>query len=401
MKIQEVIEEYRKVFYCEDPSFIPVVLATVLANKLPGVPVWLMLVGGSSSGKSEIINAVSKVSWCKDVSILTANTFLSGMPSRDGKPTSLLHQIGPRGVLLMKDFTTILSMRKEASSEIMGQMREIYDGKMDKFTGAGKQLHWEGRINLVAGVTEKLFVMEDQFSGMGTRSLNFVLKEQDSKKMTIRASEIEKDIDKHRVHLQEVFTTYLNEIATTLMENEMVVPEDVHMQIIDVCEFASLARSPVEKSFKGDIIHILSREEPMRMSNQLHHIARAFMAMGYSENFEKVLYKMGLDCIPKGRRMILKEIAGHSFVTIRGLSYKIRHSEEVIRGWLEELYAFHLVELERGAGRVADKWFASPKIRDFMSKFENIENTGAELTEETGLSDEEKKAKIQDEFYGF
>ena len=400
--IQNLIEAYKEIYYLEDSTFIPVVVATVLANKLAGVPVWLMLIGGSSSGKSEIINAISKVPSVKEISTITPNTFLSGLPNRDGKSSSLLHQIGPRGVIAMKDFTSLLSMRKEASCEIMAQFREIYDGHLDKFTGMGKPLRWEGRLNLIAGVTEKLFVMENQFSGMGTRAINFILPEQDRVKTTKRAAKNEATIDEKRLILQTVFSEYIAEMSEKLVVGEKIIlSEEIEDKIIEVCDFSSLARSSVEKDFKGNTTFVLSSEMPMRMSNQLQHLARCFIAMGYEENFEKVLYKIALDCIPKGRRLILRELVGHKSVTIKGLSYKTRYSQDVLSQWMDELYVFHLVDIDRGMGKEVPVWRATSKTRAFMENFENITSNDEDLTEDTGLTDEEIKAKAQTQFDGF
>ena len=399
MNIHDVIKEYCKTYYVEDTSLIAVTLATVLANKMPGPPVWVMLIGGSSSGKSEIIRAVSKVSFAKEISMLTTNTFLSGMPSTDGHPTSLLNQIGQRGVLLMKDFTTILSMRKETSAEIMAQLREIYDGHLNKMTGTGKNLHWEGKLNLVAGVTEKLFVMDGEFAEMGTRAINFIIEEQDRVKTTKRSAQNVKTIDEKRLHLQNIFTEYIQEMSDTIASgDEIIIPDAVEDKIIEVCDFSSYARSTVHKDYRGNITLVLSPEMPMRMSDQLQQLARCFIAMGYEENFDKIMYKMSLDCIPKGRRIVLKELAGHNFVTTGGLRYKLRYSEETIRGWLEELHSLRFVECERNGGRTGDKWTPTEKTRKFMAKYENVVDSGLELTEE---SEVEIKAKSQAEFDGF
>jgi hypothetical protein len=56
-------------------------------------------------------------------------------------------------VLVLKDFTTILSMRSEERAEILSQLREVYDGRLDRETGMGDVLHWEGRVGFLAGVT--------------------------------------------------------------------------------------------------------------------------------------------------------------------------------------------------------------------------------------------------------
>jgi hypothetical protein len=400
MNIDQVIKAYKQVYYLENEEFLPVVIATVLANSLKGSPVWLMLIGGSSSGKSEVISAICKYPTVKEISTLTSNTFLSGMPSRDGRPTSLLHQIGLRGTITMKDFTSVLSLRKEALGEIMAQFREIFDGHLDKFTGMGKPLHWEGQLNIVAGVTEKIFYVGDQFSDMGTRFIHYILPEQDRIKTTQRATEIDSTIDQKRKALQEIFNAYMVETSEKIKTyGPITLPDETRKKIIEVADFAAIARSPIGKDYKGGANFVFSPEMPMRLNNQLQQIAKCFIVMGYT-NFDKILFKIGLDCMPKGRRMIMKELAGHKAVTIKGLSYKTRFNYDVLGQWMEELYLLRLVDIDRGITGDT-RWVATPRTRSFMEQYENIVCSDTELTENSEMTEEQIKQKSMDEFGGF
>jgi hypothetical protein len=65
---------------------------------------------------------------------LTPQTLISGF-ERKGEPASLLLQIGEFGVLAFKDLTTVLTMHCEARAQIIGQLREVADGKTEKNFG--------------------------------------------------------------------------------------------------------------------------------------------------------------------------------------------------------------------------------------------------------------------------
>lgn len=113
MTLQELKQLYKDVFYLEDDMILDVILAVAISSKLGGDPIWLLIIGGSSSGKSELINTLNKVPFNTPISSMTENTFLSSMRSFDGKEMSLLHRIGTSGMITMKDYTSILSMRSE------------------------------------------------------------------------------------------------------------------------------------------------------------------------------------------------------------------------------------------------------------------------------------------------
>src|SRR5664279_969372 len=69
----------------------------------------------------------------------------------DGLPRVL----GARGVMVVKDYTTILSMSGDARAEVLAAMREVYDGSWTRNVGTdgGRSLEWRGRIAVVVACT--------------------------------------------------------------------------------------------------------------------------------------------------------------------------------------------------------------------------------------------------------
>jgi len=391
--IEELIEKYKSVYYLEETSVIPLVCATILSNRMPGDPLWIMLVGGSSSGKSEVLNCVMGIPFVFQVSTLTPNTLLSGA-SVKGKEASLLLRMPRSAVICMKDFTTILSMTKEDQQSIMSQFREVYDGLFSKSTGRGEDIVWKGKINLIAGVTEKIHVMESQFSGMGQRTLNFSLPEQDRIKTTHRASKIASSIKDHRDMLKLEFKEYIDLMLPVMGTLKCEVPEDISYNIVLVSSFATLARSPVEKTWKGDVGLVLSPEMTMRMSNQLHLLAKVFMSMNdgtLPKDYEKILYKIAMDSIPKGRRMALKELAHYNNVTTKGMATKLGYPTASAKPWLEEINALKICDRDTGGGSKGDKWTLKPQFREMMKIFDHIEKVDEDLKEDDVPEPEDDK----------
>src|SRR5207249_2935104 len=94
--------------YLEDVAPLLVGLAAVAANLyLEGDPVWVLLVGASGGGKTEILRAMNALPHVLQASTATEASLLSGSPKRDHAKDArggLLRQLGARGVIVFKDF---------------------------------------------------------------------------------------------------------------------------------------------------------------------------------------------------------------------------------------------------------------------------------------------------------
>ena len=138
--LERVREVFDKWLVLRSPTPIYAVLGTIAANRLSGDPVWLGLIAPPSTAKTELINALTALPHVVMASTLTPAALLSGTPKHQkerGTKGGLLRQIGEFGILVLKDFGSILSMRPEARAEAMGALREIYDGYYPRHLGTG------------------------------------------------------------------------------------------------------------------------------------------------------------------------------------------------------------------------------------------------------------------------
>lgn len=378
--INDVKNLYKSIYYIEDDSIIDVVLATMLANRMPGDPIWLAIIGGSSSGKTELINAICTVDYIFQVSTMTSNTLLSGMKPQKGKETSLLLQVPRNAIMVMKDLNTFISMNREDQQAIMGQFLQMYDGEMTKSTGTGETIKWKGKIGFITGVTEQIHIFQAKFSAFGTRFINYTLKTQDRIKTAKRSSEIAGKIRDHRKNLQEAFKAYVDYMVPLVIESDHVLPEEVSKTIIELSDFAARSRSPVSRDFQGRMELVMSLEMPMRISNMIHLVGKTFMAMNagkLSENNKLILYKMCLDNIPKGRRLALDVLAGTGSITTKAVAVELGYDTDRVRMWLEELNVLQIAERDReSGGGKGDKWRLKYEYSKLMEVFEGIKSTG-------------------------
>ena len=159
--LTETLGAFRSWLHLPDPTPVLAVLGGVAGNLLPGDPVWLGLVAPPSFAKTEILNALSLLRNVHRTATLTPASLLSGTPKKtraaDAKG-GLLREIGDFGILVMKDFGSILSLRAEAKAEVLAALREIYDGSWTRHLGTdgGRTLSWEGKVGLIFGATPDL-----------------------------------------------------------------------------------------------------------------------------------------------------------------------------------------------------------------------------------------------------
>jgi hypothetical protein len=171
MLLDDLLGHYRELLYLPDETAVLAALATVAAQDIPGPPVWTMLVGPPSSGKTEIIDSLRLVDRAVSLSALTRASLLSGRAGGAGG-LLLTHFSNGSGLLLVKDFTTILSEAAGTRTEIIAVLRETYDGHITRAVGSRDNLlTWQGKITFLGAVTEEIEQHRSVISLMGDRFL--------------------------------------------------------------------------------------------------------------------------------------------------------------------------------------------------------------------------------------
>src|SRR5688500_9776209 len=133
-------------------------LAAAAVERLDGDPLWLLLVSGSGNAKTETVQALAGAGAIVTSTITSDGALLSGSPARERAKNAtggLLKTIGDRGLLVVKDFTSILSMNRDSRGTVLAALREIHDGRWERNVGSngGLTLTWRGRLAIVGAVT--------------------------------------------------------------------------------------------------------------------------------------------------------------------------------------------------------------------------------------------------------
>jgi hypothetical protein len=119
-----------------DEEMVDILLAFYKSNELPGDPLWGIIIDASGGGKTELVRTLRDRPDVVFLSKLTEKTLVSGYrdPDHRGADPSLLPQLNGK-ILVIKDMSPLLSMRRESRNAIISDLRDAYDGFTDQGYG--------------------------------------------------------------------------------------------------------------------------------------------------------------------------------------------------------------------------------------------------------------------------
>jgi len=158
--IYALAAKFQEYLFLPDPRPLYALLGTYAGNHLSGSALWLMLVGSSSCGGTEMLTPMLKLPGIHEMDEISGPAaLLSGTPERDlarNATGGLLRTIGACGGVLIGDYTTtILSMPRETLAKMIGAFRRISDGRYSRDIGGegGRSIGWEGKCAMYAKCT--------------------------------------------------------------------------------------------------------------------------------------------------------------------------------------------------------------------------------------------------------
>src|SRR5215207_5817300 len=165
-----------------DTDALDIVLATAASEQLDGDPPWLLLISGSGNAKTETVGALAGAGALVTSTITSEGALLSATAKRERAEDAtggLLRKLGHRGLLVIKDVTSILSANRDTRGQVLAALREVYDGRWSRNVGVdgGRTLDWTGRLVCIGAVTTAWDRAHDVIASMGDR---FVLVRMDS-----------------------------------------------------------------------------------------------------------------------------------------------------------------------------------------------------------------------------
>lgn len=164
-------EEYQKWLHMVDTDCLDIMFGTVFANRLDGDPLWMFLVAPPGGMKTELLMSLSDAPGIIETTTLTQHSLVSGYQA-GGTDPSLLPKLNQR-VLVVKDFTPMLGLSQNVREEVFSTLRDVYDGKTEKWFGNGVHRRYESKFGVLAGVTPAIESMGNSSTVLGERFVRY------------------------------------------------------------------------------------------------------------------------------------------------------------------------------------------------------------------------------------
>ena len=359
--LSECIATFQRLLYMPDPAAVLLTLATVAANRAEGDPVWLLLVGPPGGGKTEVLSALSGLPDVHPAATLTEASLLSGTPAKDKASTTkggLLREIGDYGIVVAKDFGSVLSMHRDARSALLAALRELYDGSWTRHVGTdgGRTLSWTGKVGFIGGVTPAIDSHHAVMGSLGERFVLFRLPDFDQDAQARRALQHLGSERRMRVELARAVRAVLD--AADPVALTAPPPDELAEELVRLSTLAVKCRSDVERDgYSREILLIPEAEAPARLALVLLRLWNGLVAIGADEATTRHLVtKCALDSIPQLRRQVIEHLMVSHRLATPAIADLIKYPTLTTRRACEDLAGHGVLKRERqGQGR-ADIW---------------------------------------------
>ena len=332
-----------------DAALVDIVMAVAVVERLKGDPAWLLVVGGSGSAKTETISPLIGAG-ARLVSTITSEAALLSATSEKQRSKNasggLLAEIGDHGILVIKDFTTIISANRDTRAHILSALREVYDGIWIRDVGVdgGRSLTWAGRLVVIGGVTPAWDSAHEVISKMGDRFVIVRTVERGVDGGVQALSNLGSE-DEMRDELQDIVGRLL---AGVNIETAIKVPQIAQLKLVSIANIVTLLRTHVEYDRQGQPDHAFAREEPTRYVKQLMQIVRGGLILGMTlEDSMLLAFRCGRDSIPPRRKTVLVELARLTKATVTDLIEPTGLPYAAVRRTLTELWMLHVVQQDQ------------------------------------------------------
>jgi len=347
-EVHEIFQRWLGADY--DLDTLDATLAVAASERFSGDPVWLMVVSGSGNAKTETVQATSGLGAHVVSTISSDAALLSATPLKERSKSAtggLLRKIGDHGILVIKDFTSILSADRNVRGTVLAALREIHDGRWVRNVGSdgGRTLQWEGRLIVIAACTTAWDQAHSVIATMGDR---FVLIRSDSHQGRIasglRAVRNTGSETQMRKEMADAVAGLVANIDTT---KDYALREEDENILVKAANLVTLARTGVELNYKGDVIDAHAPEMPTRFVKQLTQIMRGGMAIGMDRlQARRLAIRCARDSMPPLRLAVLRDIAGNPGSRVGEVRGRLQKPRATVDRTLQALHMLDLLTLE-------------------------------------------------------
>jgi hypothetical protein len=334
-----------------DLDTLDAMLAVVAAERLAGDPAWLLIISGPGNAKTETAQATSRLDGAHIVSTLTSEAaLLSATPRKQRAKTAtggLLRKIGERGILAIKDVTSIISMDHNLRGAVLAALREIHDGRWSRNVGTdgGQTLYWEGRIVVIGACTTAWDQAHSVIATMGDR---FVLIRSDSHKGRIKSGlKAMRNTGNEAKMREELAASVAGVVAGVKPDQVYALDDDDLNVLVQAANLVTLARTGVELDYRGNVVDAHDPEMPTRFAKQLCQIMRGAVSIGLDRlTARRLAMRCAKDSMPQLRLAVLRDVDQNPRSRVADVRRRLQKPRATIDRTLQALHTLGLLVCE-------------------------------------------------------
>ena len=325
-------------------------------------------VSGPGNAKTEQVSTLGGAGAIVTSRISSEGALLSGMAQRERASDAtggLLRKIGSRGILVLKDFTTILGMNRDLRAAVLDALREVYDQRWERNLGAdgGRSLLWTGRIVLIGAVTSVYDEAHAVISAMGDR---FALVRVDSnvgrKEGGMQALANIGSETQMRAELSEMVAGALAGVRPELA----VLTDADHWVLMRMANLVTLVRTAVRTDFRGEPLEAHMPEAPTRFAKMLGQFVRGALSLGMDhDRAMELARRVAHGSMPLMRKRALEAVVAAPGNTCTDHAKSMQTSRSTVDRTLRELLALKLVtttDVPYGIDKVRWLWWPAERV---------------------------------------
>lgn len=339
--IAELSQEIRKWLHIpdEDLDVIDFTLAVYVSNRMAGDPLWGLIIDASGGGKTELLRSLRKREDSYFLSKLTDKSLKSGYrdPKNPSKDPSLLPKLNGK-VLIIKDLSPLLTMRRDSRGTIISDLRDAYDGFSDDAFGNVGKVSYESRFSVLAASTlsvERYSAVDEE---LGERFIKFRARASDNRAKVRRAIENVGRDSQQRGEIIQAIDRFLDQIPKDLPSE---VPVELQEPLILLSDFTATARSSVARDRNHTLYYIPRPEVGTRLGKELGKLLLALACIRGKrvpdEDDLKTACRVAEDCLPPNRLLVLRSVrCGHACTSLPTTTLKNTQADLGVLGVLND-----------------------------------------------------------------
>lgn len=345
--------------------------ATIVANlKTSGRPVWLLIIGPPGCGKTLPMMGVQHSPFTYSCSSFRPTALISGWGVKGGQDVSMLPKLQNK-ILMVKDMSSLLSQHSEVVNEIMGLLRDAYDGSCARTYGTGVERRYASKFGFIGAATPDIDTHWSLNVRLGERFLRFRVKstlDQVYGKIDLSLANIKGETNVDAI-IEKASLGYLKHLTREKVELPHLA---MQKEIGRLAQLGAILRTSVARqSYSRQILVIPEWEEATRYAKQLAKLALglAFLREKKENDEEelndlKAIVRSGIDAkIEKLCAAIYKapNASTHELSVMMGVP------AGMVRMWLEDLNIARIVLCKRT--QLEMRWSFLPLIAGMLNHF--------------------------------